>query len=163
MPEPALIQAKDPPGFRLSKSKYLAGLQCHKRLYLAIRSPELASEPDEHTQAILDMGTSVGELARRRFPGGVLVETDHRHPTEALRRTADLLQDPAATAIFEGAFQFQDVLVRVDILERISQVPDGPPAWRLIEVKSSTRVKDVHVDDLAIQTYVLAEAGLALA
>ena len=163
MPEPVVIQAKDPAGFRLSKSKYLSGLQCHKRLYLAIHSPELATEPDEHTQAILDMGTTVGELARRRFPGGVLVETDHRHPTEALRRTAALLQDPTVTAIFEGAFEFQDVLVRVDILERVSQAQDGPPAWRIIEVKSSTRIKDVHVDDLAIQTYVLGGAGLGLA
>src|SRR2546430_6688270 len=126
MREPVLIQAKDPAGFRLSKSKYLSGLQCHKRLYLAIHSPELATEPDEHTQAILDMGTTVGELARRRFPGGVLVEIDHRHPTEALRRTAALLQDPTVIAIFEGAFEFQDVLVRVDILERVSQAQDGP-------------------------------------
>jgi hypothetical protein len=67
--------------FRLSKSKYLAGRQCHKRVYLEVRAPELASEPDEQTQAILDMGTAVGECARQRFPGGVLVEADYRHPT----------------------------------------------------------------------------------
>ena len=27
---------------RLSKSKFLSGLQCHKRLYLEMRHPELA-------------------------------------------------------------------------------------------------------------------------
>lgn len=162
MPEPVLIQAKDPFGYRLSKSKYLSGLQCPKRLYLAVRSPELAAEPDEHTQVLLDMGAAVGELARRRFPGGVLVETDRRHPTEALRRTADFLRDPSVSTIFEGAFEFQGVLVRVDILERFGRAQDGSPVWRIIEVKSSTRVKDVHVDDLAIQAYVLTGAGIAL-
>lgn len=162
-----LPKAEDPAGsqetFRLSKSKFLSGLQCHKRLYLGIHSPELASEPDEQTQAILDMGTEVGELARKRFPGGVLVEADHRHPTEALRRTAELLQDPTVPAIFEGAFEFERVLVRVDIVVRVGSPQDGADTWRLIEVKSSTRVKDVHLDDLAIQTHVLTGAGVALA
>jgi len=147
---------------RLSKSKFLSGLQCRKRLYLAIHSPELATEPDEQTQAILDMGTEIGALARQRFPSGVLVEADHRHPTEALQRTAELLSDPAVPAIFEGAFEFDQVLVRVDILERVTSGEDGAIAWRLIEVKSSTKVKDVHLDDVAIQTYVLKGAGVTL-
>ncbi len=148
---------------RLSKSKFLSGLQCLKRLYLEIHSPELATERDQQTQAILDMGTSVGELARGCFPGGVLVEADHRHLAEALRRTAELMQDPNVPAIFEGAFEFERVVIRVDVLERMPPAPDGPPSWRLTEVKASTRVKDVHLDDLALQAYVLAGAGVTVA
>ena len=53
---------------RLSKSKFLSGLQCHKRLYLEVHYPSLATKPDAATQAMLDMGTEVGELARSRFP-----------------------------------------------------------------------------------------------
>lgn len=152
-----------PPGTaRLSKSKYLSGLQCQKRLYLEIHAPTLATAPDEQTQAILDMGTEVGELARRRFPGGVLVTADHRHPTEALRQTAALLADPAVPAIFEGALEYDRVLVRVDILERVASASGGQDAWRLIEVKSSSRAKDIHVSDLAIQAHVLRGAGLSL-
>ncbi|HYL81185.1 MAG TPA: DUF2779 domain-containing protein, partial [Candidatus Acidoferrum sp.] len=128
-----------------------------------MHSPDLATKPDEQQQAILDMGTEVGELARQRFPGGVLVEADHRHPTEALRRSAELLADPSVPAIFEGAFEHDRVLVRVDILERVRSEPGGAPQWRLIEVKSSTRVKDIHIDDLALQTYVLTGAGVELA
>ncbi|MEW6544789.1 MAG: hypothetical protein AB1411_14420 [Nitrospirota bacterium] len=64
---------------RLSKSKFLSGLQCPKRLYLEIHHPDLAAEPDEQTRAILERGTGIGALARARFPGGVLVEADHRH------------------------------------------------------------------------------------
>ncbi len=149
--------------FRLSKSKYLAGLQCHKRVYLEVRAPELASEPDEQTQAILDMGTAVGELARQRFPGGILVEADYRHPTEALARTAALLQDQSVPAIFEGAVVFNKVLVRVDVLERVGTAPDGRPSWRLIEVKSATKVKDVYVNDVALQAHVLEGAGVPMA
>ena len=47
----------------LSKSKFLSGLQCHKRLYLEIHSPKLATPTDEATQGRLDMGTEVGQLA----------------------------------------------------------------------------------------------------
>lgn len=149
-------------GFRLSKSKFLSGLQCHKRLYLEIHSPELAAPLDAAVQAVLDMGTEVGEAARCRFPGGTLVEADHRHIDEALRRTQELLRDPSVPAIYEGAFAFDQVLVRVDILERVGG-PNGQAAWRLIEVKCSTKVKEIHVDDLAIQAYVLSGAGVPLA
>src|SRR5678815_5837075 len=105
-----------PATIRMSKSKFLSGLQCHKRLYLEIHAPGLATEPDSALQAILDMGTEIGEVARRRFPGGVLVDADHRHPTEAVQRTHALLDDPEVPAIFEAAFLFDQVLVRVDIL-----------------------------------------------
>jgi uncharacterized protein DUF2779 len=142
---------------RLSKSKFISGLQCHKRLYLEIHSPEDATEPDEETQAVLDNGTDVGELARGIFPGGALVEPGRLNLTLALRRTTELLADPRVPAIFEATFKFDNVLVRVDILERLSK-----ESWRLIEVKASTRTKRVHLDDLAIQAYVLAGSGVHL-
>jgi hypothetical protein len=142
---------------RLSKSKYVSGLQCHKRLYLEIHSPELATEPDEQTQAVLDAGTDIGEVARRRFPHGVLVDYDHRNLTLALRQTEGLLNNPRIPAIFEATLKFDNVLVRVDILERLSC-----GAWRLIEVKASTRTKQIHLDDLAIQAYVVMGSGLRL-
>jgi hypothetical protein len=143
---------------RLSKSKYVSGLQCHKRLYLEIHNPELATEPDERMQAVLDSGTEVGELARTRFPGGVLVGHGHAHLAEALTMTKQLIHDPTVSAIFEATLQYDNVLVRVDILERLPH-----DVWHLIEVKASTKVKPVHLDDLAVQAYVLGGAGLTLA
>ena len=148
---------------RLSKSKFLAGLQCHKRVYLEVHHPDWASPPDPSTQAMLDMGTEIGERARCRFPGGVLIEESHRQREAALAHTASVLTDTTIPAIFEGAFLYDGVLVRVDILERVRTSAGEPPAWRLIEVKSSSRVKDVHLDDLAIQRYVLQGAGLNVA
>lgn len=145
---------------RLSKSKFLAGLQCHKRVYLEVRHPQLASEPDASTQAMLDMGTEIGERARCLFPGGVLIAESYRQREAALVHTAAVIDELTAPAIFEGAFQHDGVLVRTDILQRASGEAVGQAAWRLIEVKSSSKVKDIHLDDLAIQRYVLQGAGV---
>lgn len=147
----------NPSGVSLSKSRYLAGLQCHKRLYLDVHSPELASEPDEQIEARLEMGTQIGKVARECFPGGVLVDVEYTDIPGAVARTAQLVADPATAAIFEGVLEFAGVRVRVDILERGSG-----NAWRLIEVKSSTQVRDDHLDDVAIQAHVLAGAGIPI-
>ena len=141
---------------RLSKSRFLSGLQCHKRLYLEIHAPQLAADVDDRRQIMLDMGKEMNEIAHRYFPGGVLVAENHRHSAAALERTAALMADPNVTTIFEGAFQFEGTLIRADVLERI----DG--SWRLIEVKAASRVKSVHLDDLAVQTHVLRGNGLNL-
>ncbi len=145
------------PTHRLSKSRFLSGLQCHKRLYLEIHSPELATPPTPDRRAIMDMGTDVGVLARDFFSGGVLVAETHRQIPEALARTAELVADPSVTAIFEGAFVWQGILVRVDALERLDDT-----RWRLVEVKATSKVKATHLDDLTIQLAVLEGAGLLI-
>lgn len=147
---------------RLSKSKFLSGLQCHKRLYLEIHQPALATPPDASTQAILDMGIEIGTLAHRRFPDGVLVKAGFRQREAAIAETAALLHSSGISAVFEAAFEHDGVLVRVDILERVQNGEGLSPSWRLIEVKSSTRVKDIHLDDLSIQSHVVQGAGLRL-
>lgn len=141
---------------RLSKSRFLSGLQCHKRLYLEIHDPQLAAVVDDRRQMMLDMGKEINEVAHRYFHGGVLVAEDYRHSTAALEKTAALMADPNVPAIFEGAFQFEGTFVRVDVLERV----DG--GWRLIEVKAAARVKSVHLEDLAVQTHVVRGNGLDL-
>ncbi len=157
VPESEISLKPSVPTHRLSKSKFLAGLQCHKRLYLEIHSPELATPPPPDRRAIMDMGTDVGVLARQYFPGGVLVEETHRQIPAALSRTAELVADPKVTAIFEGAFVWQSILVRVDVIERLDST-----RWRLIEVKATAKVKATHLDDLSIQSAVLEGAGIVV-
>jgi Domain of unknown function(DUF2779) len=141
---------------RISKSKFMAGRQCLKRLHLSIHVPELAAQPDESHQAIIEQGREVGLLARQMFPGGVAVESKSRE--EAIRATQELIANRDAPAIFEGAFESQNVFVRVDILHRRQD-----RRWRLIEVKSTTDVKEHHVDDVAIQHRVVTRSGVDLA
>lgn len=107
----------------------------------------------------MGMGIQVGIKARLLWPGGVLVDDpEHRDYEAAVRRTKSLLADPAVPAILEATLVHDGVLVRVDSLER---VPDG--RWRVNEVKSSTRTKDHHLEDLAVQVHVLAGNDLELA
>jgi hypothetical protein len=61
---------------RLSKSKFVAGVQCLKRLYLQVHQPELAGEIDEGQAVRFEQGHEVGVLAQAAFPGGVLVDSD---------------------------------------------------------------------------------------
>ena len=143
---------------RLSKSRYTAGLQCHKRLYLLVHQPELAALPDEGAQARFDQGIEVGRLARNMFQAGVLVEADHTELAKALAQTTSLVADGNIPAIFEATFHHESVLVRVDVLERREE----GRRWRLIEVKSSANLKDHYLPDVAIQQFVLERLGFKM-
>ena len=141
----------------LSKSKYLAGLQCPRRLWLACHQPELGTSPSAGLSASFDEGAEIGRRARELFAGGVVVDDAAWGDGEAMARTRQLLADPQVGAIFEAAFEHAGVRVRVDVLERL---PDG--AWGLREVKASTRVRDVHLHDVAVQRFVVEGAGVRL-
>src|SRR6476646_4675234 len=140
---------------RLSKSRYIAGLQCSRRLWLGWHDPEPRLEPEPGS--LLAVGIDVGVAARQIVPEGVLVEEGPHQHAKAVQRTRQLIADPSIPAIFEAAFAFNDVLVRADLLERL---PTGK--WLLAEVKSTIRVKHEHLDDLAIQAYVIEGSGLAI-
>jgi hypothetical protein len=134
----------------LSKSKYLAGLQCPRLLWFHFNEPDVIPDYDDQTQAIFDQGHRVGEVAKECYPDGLEIEWGDF--METIRKTKDYLS--WRLPIFEASFLHDDEYCRVDIL-----VPNGD-GWNIIEVKSSTRVKDVHVQDVAFQTYVLRGEGL---
>src|SRR5271155_3260054 len=142
---------------RISKSKFMTGSQCLKRLYFQVHQPELAAEPDAASEAVIAQGREVGLLARQMFPGGVEVRSEGGLD-QAIRATRELIGNRDVPAIFEGTFEHGGVLVRVDILHRRR---DG--RWRLIEVKSTTDVKDHHLEDVAIQHRVVTHSGVDLA
>lgn len=138
----------------LSKSKFVSGVQCLKRLYFQFHQPELADEPDDGLVARLEEGQEVGVLAQSKFLGGVLISLENGID-EALATTAALVEDTSVPAIFEATFYHSNVLVRVDILHRR---PGN--RWRLIEVKSSVERKDHYLYDVTIQYHVLTACGL---
>jgi hypothetical protein len=67
------------------------------------------------------------------------------------------MSDARVPAIFEAAFEYEDILIRVDVLERLA-----PGTWGLREVKSSSGLKDHYLDDIALQTCVLRGAGVTI-
>ncbi|MCX5849651.1 MAG: DUF2779 domain-containing protein [Deltaproteobacteria bacterium] len=139
---------------RISKTKYLNGLQCKKLIWYIYKQPEAIPEPDEATQAIFDQGHLVGDYSKKLFPKGV--EVDHTKSfEEGLRSTRELISK--RVPIFEGALTYERCYARADILE-----PGGKDEWNLIEVKSSTELKDVNYDDIGFQYYVYSGAGLKI-
>ena len=135
---------------RLSKSRILAGLQCPKRLYLQVHRPELMVENTEAKRRFA-IGHQVGQVARTLFPGGRLIEHDDNLPL-ALAETQQLMAE-GEPLLFEATFEYAGVLIRADILRNHKE-------WcEYIEVKSSTSVKDYHLLDCAVQSWVLEGAG----
>ena len=138
----------------LSKSKFVAGHQCLKRLYLQIHEPNLAGEADETTQAVMEQGHEVGRWAQKMFPGGLLIEAGHEELGKAIEQTEQAVAKKHP-AIFEATFSYDNILARVDVLERLPR-----DRWRLIEVKSSTSLKDCYLYDVAIQRFILEGRGM---
>ena len=137
----------------LTKSKYLNGLQCHKRLWYEENHPERKPDISISQRRIFDQSNKVGILARGHFPDGVLINA--AAPLNSVKQTEAAIRR-GDSCIFEAAFVFNDVLVRCDILEKDSN------SWRLTEVKASTSVKDEYIHDLAVQKYVLTKRGLPI-
>ena len=138
----------------LSKSRFLTGLQCHKRLWWEVHEPDAPElTPDENTRVVFEVGQQVGAAARERVPGGVLILGKASEGSAKVKRTEQALND-GAEVVYEATFEHDRVFVSVDILERAG---DG---FRLTEVKSTVEAKDEHLPDVAIQRWVAAGAGL---
>ena len=137
----------------LSKSKYLNGLQCPKYLWLLFNEPERIPAVNAATQYRFDQGHLVGELAKRLFPGGIDIPNENFAAN--LRQTRELLEGHAP--LFEAGIGTGKIYARADILN-----PAGKDEWDITEVKSSTSVKDINIDDVSFQKFCYEKAGLKI-
>jgi hypothetical protein len=144
----------------LSKSKLLAFRQCPKRLWLELHRPELG-ETSAATEASFAVGHRVGEVARRLYDPkgtGVVIDREADGVAAAIARTQTLLGGSAP--IFEAGFEAGGARAFADALLPVRK--RGKKAWRMVEVKSATSVKDYYLEDAAIQATVARAAGLEL-
>lgn len=132
------------------------GCQCPKRLFLHKFKRALRNPGDVKQQAILDAGTSVGELARQLFKYGVDASPPDNYSYHISVAKTKALIDRDVPIIYEAAFQYEGVLCAIDIL-----VKQGK-SWYAFEVKSAASVKDQHIQDAALQYYVMKNCGLPL-
>ena len=140
--------------FRLSKSRITAGLQCGRRLWLAVHRPDLEIYSAD-TRRRFAAGNGVGEVARELYGDGVLIG-DGASLSQALRETEHALAQSGDVTLYEATFRHRGVLIRADVLERRAG------RCRMIEVKSATRLKEYHLQDIAIQGWVAEGAGVPL-
>jgi hypothetical protein len=132
------------------------GRQCSKLLWYRYNAKDQIPAPDEAQQAVFDQGTEVGELAQQLFPGGMVVAPGIINPGEVIAQTQKAIQ--TRRPLYEAAFVFHGGYARTDIL-----VPVAGGAWDLIEVKSTTSLKEeVHLPDIAFQAFVLAGSGIKI-
>lgn len=132
----------------------LSGRQCPKRLYLEIHQPELAEESASAHQ-VKWWGFEVLKVARALNQHGILVGHDH-DLNQALTQTKEILGLRNSSPLFEATFEKKGVLIRSDLL-----FPD-PGQARLVEVKASTSVEDYHLEDCAVQAWVIENKGIPL-
>jgi hypothetical protein len=142
--------------FQLSKSTFMYGCQCPKRLYLHKKFKHLANPEDERQEAVFASGTDAGILAQQLFPNGV-----DASPPDAFQYALAAKNTQAFLAthfvIYEATFIHNGVMCAVDILVRKGN------QWYAFEVKGTNSVKPQHITDAALQYAVITGSGLELA
>src|SRR4051812_10951008 len=98
------------PQYSLTKSSFLSGLQCTKKLWREANIPG----QDQQISAATHIGRQVGEHARAHFDGGVLVAD--KDASNAVAKTQELIQQ-GVPVIFEAAFLHDGCFARSDILQ----------------------------------------------
>jgi len=134
----------------LSKSKYCRGIQCRKMLWMDKHMPEQAGELG--LEAILTTGLNVGNLARSYFGSYSLV--DFEEDKNLMAENTKILIKNGIENIAEASFVYDGLYCAVDILHKND---DG---FDIVEVKSSTSIKDIYIDDVAFQYYLLTQCGI---
>ena len=151
-----------------SKSKLMALRQCPKRLWLEVHHPELRTDSAQSERSF-QIGHAVGDIARAIYDPaqqGALIDVQTEGFAAAFERSAQLLR--TAQPVFEagfsagGALAFADVMLPVAPSGANKRGTKSELAWRMVEVKSSTQVKDYHRDDVAVQAYAARSAGVRL-
>ena len=137
----------------LTKSKYLVGLQCPKYLWVMLNEPDRIPKPDASTQHRFDEGHLVGEWAKKLFPDGIDIPADDFKGN--IKQTEELLRK--RIPLFEAGFMVDNTFSRIDVLK-----PVNNDEWDIIEVKSSTGVKDVNIHDVSFQRYCCEKYGLKI-
>jgi len=134
----------------LTKSKFLTGLKCPRCFWKAMHE-KTTEEISLQKEQIIDHGIQVGEIAKKLFHNSMdLSKKDFKSNIEA---TQDCLF--LNYVLFEAGIGVNNLYARMDIL-----VPNADESYDIVEVKSSTQVKDEHIYDVAFQKYVCEKSGV---
>lgn len=134
----------------LSKSKYCDAFQCKKKLWLESYKPEVG-EVVANSSA-LENGIKIGELARNLF--GEHININYSEDLEdMINQTKKILNIEENVTITEASFCYDNNFCSVDILKKIGN------NYEIYEVKSSTKVSPIYLEDITYQTYILSNLG----
>ncbi len=132
----------------LTKSRFLAGRQCLKRLWFEVHAP---AEHSGESLALIN-GRDFDRLVQQLEPGVVVSRSQGMLP--AFAQTQRLISTRTTPVIHQGAFRSRRLAVVTDLLRRTRR------GFHLTEVKVTTEVKEIHLLDLGFQVLVLDRAGI---
>ena len=133
----------------LSKSRYCKTVQCKKIIWLKKYKPECAIQ--KARDVVLENGTAVGQLAKGLFGKYENIEFNE-NLNIMIEQTKKLLANKP-NIITEASFNYDNNFCSVDILKNDL---DGVEIY---EVKSSTEISDIYLDDVSYQYYILNSLG----
>jgi hypothetical protein len=141
---------------RISKTDYLLWRECPKNAWLKVHKPDIyfASELTEHEKSLIDTGIEVELVARGLFPDGLLITGGG----EERRLATQNLLDARTPTLFQPIFERDGFLALVDVLHLNKEMG----AYSIREIKSSTKLKEEHLSDVAFQTLLLRRCGLKI-
>ncbi|MEO6050580.1 MAG: DUF2779 domain-containing protein [Pyrinomonadaceae bacterium] len=132
------MQPKPKMEYRLTKTAYLNFLKCPQEFWLAVHQPLLAAEPDTlEYEHLRQQGYSVQQYVKK----------------------LEQFQPNETTVIdFERAFQTTDLYARSDIA--VTDKTTGE--IDIYEIKSASKVKEEHYDDVAFQKMAAERSGFVV-
>jgi len=133
----------------LSKTKYTNANQCFKMLWLDTYKPDLKGEMD--VDSVKDNGNMVHEVARDLLGSHVTIPFN-KDLNIMVSDTKKALENDKIV-VCEASFIYKNNFCSVDILEKDGNI------LNLYEVKGATKEKDVFLDDISYQYYVLNNLG----
>jgi len=136
--------------YTLTKTSILSGIQCEKKLWF-----DLNQENQWKDKALYRAGNRFGEVVRNHYGNGLDLSNEKDLKT-ALDKTNEAANSDEIKVIYEGAFLYQKTYIRADVLIKKNN------QWTLLEAKSATKVKDINIFDIAIQSFIIKKSGLDL-
>lgn len=138
---------------KLTKHDYLSFKRCDRLFaYSLINLPHSKNEVNLFKDFLTSQGREVGLLAHKLFKDKATYTVKEKNTALAVIETTEALKNEVI--LFEGAFENGGFITRPDIL--------NPKDKEIIEIKSTTEVKEEHLYDVAFQKYLLDKCGLQI-
>lgn len=133
----------------LSKSKYCNAHQCLKMLWLKEFKPE--EKEEANNDSVLENGTEVGIIAKDLL--GKSIDIEFNEDLQMMIKDTEKALKQDSIIITEASFSYNNNFCSVDILKKDKDI------YEIYEVKSSTSISDIYLEDISYQVYVLKSLG----
>ena len=136
----------------ITKELFLTALNCPVRAWRdnSLTTPQSLSIYDRF---IIEEGLNIHKKAQHLFPDGVMITGGN---LSAAKQTAQLLNDPEVTTLFEATFMIHGGITKADIIQKT------PSGIHLYEIKSGLSPNDEYLNDLAYTTMIITQVGLPI-